>query len=128
MKRLLTFAVLAAAVWWGWKRGPELFQKQPAHEVVVANTSRSRLQRLRVSVAGRTFVAETLDAGAEMRHTFRTADDTRFHLVWQWADRRGEFDWTGGLIARGPLAQRHRLRIDGDNGVVYFVESLPATP
>jgi hypothetical protein len=115
-------------VWWGWTRGPELFQKQPSHEVLVTNASRARLERLRVSVAGRTFVAETLDAGGEMRHSFRTADDTQFRLVWQWSDRLGEFEWTGGRVARGPLAQRHRLRIDGDNGVVYFTESLPAPP
>jgi len=128
MKRLLMFALLVAAVWWGWTRGPELFQKRPTHEVIVSNASRSRIQRLRIIVAGRTFVAETLDPGAESRHEFLTTDDSRFHLVWQWADRPGEIEWTGGRVARGPLVQRHRMRIDGNDGVVYLTEALPDPP
>jgi hypothetical protein len=127
MKRLLMFALVVVAIYMAWTRGPGLFEKQIAHEVVVTNASRSPIVRLRIGVAGRTFVAETLLAGDATRHSFRTTEDSRFHLVWQWGDRPGEPEWTGGRVPRGPLAQRHQMRIDGQGGVIYFAEDLPGS-
>lgn len=126
MKRLLFFALIAAAAWMAWKRGPSLFEKQPSHEVIVTNASRGGIERLRLSIAGRTFVAETLTAGARERFEFRVQSDTQFDAIWNWADRPGESRWSGGRVVRGPLTQTHRIRIDGDGGVVYFAEDRAA--
>ncbi len=127
MKRLFLLILFAGALWFAWKNGPEAFQKKPGHWVEVTNDGKAEMQRLRVAVGGQTFVAETLAQGAVARWRFRTTEDTRFDLVWEWGGGRGgEMRWSGGRVARGPLVQRHRLRVLDDGGVVSMTEELPA--
>src|ERR1051325_2698948 len=51
MKRLLLFALVAAAAWYGWKHQNEL-RHRGTHEIVVMNNSARVLERVRISVAG----------------------------------------------------------------------------
>jgi len=125
MKRLLILIIVGVAAWLAWKRGPNMFDKVPQHDVVVTNGGSSTIERLRVTVAGQTFVKETLPPGSEAIWQFRTQGDTGFQLVWEWGDRAGEMRWAGGRVAQGPLVQIHRLRIDKDGGVVYQAENKP---
>ncbi len=128
MKRLVILVVIGIAVWIAWKRGPNVFDKLPEHDVVVKNHGTAAIERLRVTVAGRTFVRETLAVGEAVAWPFRTENDSDFRLVWEFKGRMGEMRWTGGRVARGPLVQIHRLRIDDDGGVVYVAEDKPTEP
>ena len=125
MKRLIFFALFGVAIWMAWKQWPTLFERKPTHDVIVVNESRSTIERLRVTVGGRTFVRDTLRAGTTFEFPFTPNNDTDIRMVWEWGDRLGEASWVGGRIAMGPLLQRHRIRIDPDGGVVYVAEDKP---
>lgn len=125
MKRLLILIIVGLAAWIAWKRGPNVFDKLPEHDVVVKNEGTAAIERLRVTVAGRTFVRETLSVGESASWPFRTEKDSGFRLVWEWKGRMGEIRWTGGRVARGPLVQIHKLRIRDDGGVVYVAGNKP---
>ena len=66
MKRLVILVVVGVAVWIAWKRGPNVFERLPQHVVVVKNNGVSEINRLRVTVAGQTFVRETLENEVEV--------------------------------------------------------------
>ncbi len=119
MKNLLLLALVVALAWFGWKRLPALFERHPAHEAVVQNDTGAGLTRVRVVVDGQTFVKETLPDGEAAVFPFRVGRDASFDLTWQWADRVGESHWSGGMVAIGPMVQRHTMTIDGDAGVLY---------
>ena len=119
MKRLLMFALVVAAVWYGWKRAPELMTRRPAHEAVVENRSGTGLVRVRLTVDGQTFVKEELADGAQAVFPFRVGRDAAFTLVWQWSDRMGEGHWSGGMVPAGPMVERFTMTIDADAGVLY---------
>ena len=123
MKKLLFFAVVAALAWYGWTRLPSLLERRPSHEAVVQNSTGTGLTRVRLTVDGQTFVKEELADGAAAVFPFRVGRDASFSLVWQWADRVGENSWSGGLVPRGPMVQRHIMTIDSDAGVLYRAEN-----
>ena len=35
----------------------------------------------------------------------------------------GEYSWSGGLVPRGPMVQRHIMTVDQDAGVIYRAEN-----
>ncbi|HKQ57322.1 MAG TPA: hypothetical protein VJY35_05605 [Candidatus Eisenbacteria bacterium] len=119
MKKLLFLAVIVAVGWYGWKHLPSLIEKRPSHEAVVQNGSGGTLTRIRLTVDGQTFVKEELPDGASAIFPFRVAKDASFELTWQWKDRVGENSWTGGMVPKGPMVQRHVMIIDSDAGVIY---------
>ncbi len=119
MKNLLLLALVVAVAWFGWKQLPGLFEKRPAHEAVVQNSTGSTLTRIRLTVDGQTFVKETLPDGESAVFPFRVGRDASFDLTWQWADRTAENRWSGGMVPVGPMIQRHTMTIDADAGVVY---------
>jgi hypothetical protein len=123
MKKLVVLAVLAGVIWYGWKHYPELMQHRPSHEAVIQNSTGSGLQRVRLTVDGQTFVKEELADGAEAVFPFRVSKDASFELVWQWSNRLGENNWSGGMVPKGPMVQRHIMVIDADAGVLYRAES-----
>jgi len=53
----------------------------------------------------------------------KVANDASFQLVWEWKERLGERHWSGGMVPRGPMVQRHIMQIDGDGGVTYTAEN-----
>lgn len=119
MKRLFLLALVAAIAWYGWKQLPALFEKRPAHEAVIQNHTGTGLTRVRLMVDGQTFVKETLPDGESAVFPFRVGRDASFELTWQWTDRIGEHRWSGGMVAVGPMVQRHTMTIDSDAGVLY---------
>jgi hypothetical protein len=122
MKKLLFFLVVAGLAWYGWKQYPTLMERRPFHEAVIENSTGTGLTRIRLTVDGQTFVKEELADGAKAVFPFRVGRDASFDLVWQWSDRQGENSWSGGMVPKGPLVQRHFLTIDGDAGVLYRAE------
>ncbi|MBI1797117.1 MAG: hypothetical protein HY076_06750 [Candidatus Eisenbacteria bacterium] len=125
MRKLLILAVVVFVGWYGWKHYPDLIAHRPSHEVVVRNHSDSGMMRVRVIVDGQTFVRDDLPNGAEAVFPFRVAHDATFQLVWQWTNREGERQWTGGTVAQGPLVQRHIMTVNGDDDVIYEREAKP---
>ena len=123
MKKLLFLVIIAALVWYGWKQYPSLVERRPSHEAVVENDTGSTLTRVRLTVDGQTFVKEELPDGARAVFPFRVGRDASFELVWQWANRPGENSWSGGMVPKGPLVQRHVMTIDSDAGVIYRAEN-----
>lgn len=122
MKKLLLLAVVVFVAWYGWKHYPTMFDRRPSHEAVVRNRTGMGMQRVRVNVDGQTFVKDELPDGADAVFPFRVGNDATFQLVWQWSGREGENQWSGGMVPRGPMVQRHLFTVDGDGGVVYQTE------
>lgn len=122
MKKLIFLAIIAAAAWYGWKNWPAITQRIPGHEAVIVNHSGGDMARVRLTVDGQTFVKETLADGAEVRFEFKVSDDASFRLDWQLPQGRGEQTWSGGMVPKGPLTQRHRITVDGDGGVLIHSE------
>ncbi len=123
MKRLLLLALFAAALWYGWKHWGELVSKRSGHEAVVENASGRELTRVRLSVGGQTFVKESIPDGERAVFPFRVDSDATFELVWRFADASSEQSWSGGMVPRGPMLQRHVMTVDGDGAVLYRPEN-----
>lgn len=119
MKKLLFLVLVAVAVWYGWKYGPAVFERRPSHEAVVQNRAGTEMSRVRLTVDGQTFVREQLPDGASAVFPFRVGRDATFELVWEWTSRPGEQRWSGGMVPRGPMVQRHTMSVDDDGGVIY---------
>lgn len=119
MKKLILLVLVVAAAWYGWKRYPEIVNRQPGHTATVINQTGRDMQRVRLVVDGQTFVSETLRNDAETRFEFKVANDSEFELVWQWVDAAGEFRWRGGRVPRGPMVQQHLFTVQGVNEVIY---------
>src|SRR5262245_49497032 len=123
MKKLVFLVLVGAVAWYGWKHYPSLLERRPSHEAVVRNATGSNLTRVRLTVDGQTFVKEELADGASAAFPFRVGRDASFDLDWQWANRLGENHWSGGMVPKGPMVQRHIMVIDGEGGVLYRTEN-----
>ncbi|HVP14677.1 MAG TPA: hypothetical protein VMS88_03975 [Terriglobales bacterium] len=119
MKKLLFLALLAVAAWYGWQHYGDLITRRPSHTAVIVNHSGRGMARVRLAVGGQTFVRETIADDAQAVIPFRVDNDASFQLVWEWADAGGEHSWSGGLVPKGPMAQRHIITVDPDGEVVY---------
>ena len=123
MKRLVLLALIAFAAWYGWKHYRSLLlERRPMHEAVVENQTGVGLTRVRLTVDGQTFVREELPDKGRASFPFRVGRDAAFRLVWQWSDRTTENTWNGGMVAVGPMVQRHVMVIGSDAGVLYRAE------
>ena len=123
MKRLLLLVLLAVALWYGWQHRGDLLHRQQGHEAVVENISGRELTRVRLSVGGQTFVKESIPDGEKAVFSFRVDRDATFELVWRFADASSEQSWSGGMVPRGPMLQRHVMTIDEDGTVFYRPEN-----
>jgi hypothetical protein len=119
VKKLLLFALVVAAAWYGWKRYPDIANRQPGHTAVVTNQTGRDMERVRLVVDGQTFVSETLAEDASAEFKFRVANDSEFQIIWKWTNSMGEFQWRGGRVPRGPMVQKHLFTVQGANEVVY---------
>ena len=104
----------------------ELLHRSPRHEVVIRNDSGETVTRLRLMVAGQTFVREELQNGESATFSFGVDDDSHFSMEWQYAANTLDGRWSGGEVTKGPLVLRHTMTIKPERGVVY--ESSPLTP
>src|SRR3990172_434337 len=116
MKKLLLVALVGVAAWYGWAHRSSLLERRPSHLAVVQNSTGAVLTRVRLTVDGQTFVKEELADGGAAVFPFRVGRDASFELAWQWAQRAGEYSWSGGLVPRGPMVQRHTMTIDDEGG------------
>ncbi len=119
MKKLLLLALIAFAIWYGWNHYRDVIVHSPSHEAVIENHSGREMQRVRLIVAGKTFVRESLPDASSISFSFRVDSDATFELHWNWANSDVEQHWSGGMVPRGPMVQRHTLEIDADGGVIY---------
>lgn len=119
MKRIILLLLVAVAAWYAWQNRDNLFGRQPRHEAVVENSSGREMIRVRVNVDGQAFAKESIPNGEEAVFPFRVDQDSEFRLVWQWAGAMGEQSWSGGMVPRGPMTQRHVMTVGGDGVVVY---------
>ncbi len=123
MKRLIFLLLLAAVAWYGWQHRAELFERKSGHEAVIENLSGREMTRVRLSVGGQTFVKESIPDGGKVAFTFRVASDASFELTWQFAGAPSEMAWSGGMVPRGPMLQRHVMSVDPDGAVLYRPEN-----
>jgi len=123
MIRVFFFLVLVLALWYGWRHYGDLVHRRPSHEAVVENASGREMTRVRLTVDGQTFVKESIPAGGKEVFPFRVERDATFQLVWTWSTSLGEASWSGGLVPRGPMLQRHILTVDDEGSVLYRAEN-----
>jgi hypothetical protein len=122
MKGLLILLLFGVAAWYGWKHYPSLLERRPTHLAVIENQSGAELRRVRFKVDGQTFVKEVIPDKATAEFPFRVNNDSSFGMEWGWSDRTNESEWTGGMVARGPMVQRHVFTVSNDGGVMYRTE------
>ncbi len=122
MKRLIVLLLFALAAWYGWRHYPEILHRAGTHEAVVENASGREMTRVRLAVGGQTFVKESIPDQGRAKFPFRVADDASFQLTWK-HDDGAERSWSGGMVSRGPLMQRHHMTVDGDDAVLYRAEN-----
>jgi hypothetical protein len=123
MKKLIFLLLIAFAAWYGYKHYPELMNRRPGHDAVIENQSGLTMQAIRLTVDGQTFVKEELANEASVDFPFKVSNDASFTLVWAWKEKPGEAHWSGGMVPKGPMMQRHRFQIDGDGAVTYTPEN-----
>ncbi len=127
MKRLVFLVILAGTAWYGWHHYRDLLHRTPSHDAVIENRSGRDIVRVRLTVDGQTYVKERIASEADAVIPFRVGNDATFQMVWQWDNAAvGEQSWSGGLVPRGPMVQRHHLTIDPDGGVLYRAEQKVA--
>jgi len=123
MKRLMLFALVAAAAWYGWKHHDEL-RAHGTHEIVLVNHSGRAIERVRIAVAGQEFAVEALDPDASRVLPLRSEQDGKFSLYWNVHGVDGDRSWSGGDFTHGPVLMRHRLEFVDGNGVVWNTEQI----
>jgi hypothetical protein len=123
MKRLLFLVLLVVAIWYGWQHYGDILHKTPGHEAVIENSTGRAMTRVRLTVDGQTFVKETIPDEGKAVIPFRVRNDATFQLVWQPEDSQAELSWSGGMVPRGPMLQRHIMTVDGDGAVLYRAEN-----
>jgi hypothetical protein len=123
MKRLLLLVLFIVAAWYAWHHWGDLVHRRAGHEAVVENSSGREMTRVRLSVAGQTFVKESIPDEGKAAFPFRVDNDASFQLVWSFADSPAEQSWSGGMVPRGPMLQRHIMTVDGDGAVLYRAEN-----
>jgi hypothetical protein len=123
MKRLILLLLLAGVAWYGWQHRTDLFERKAGHEAVIENASGREMTRVRLKVGSRTFVKESIADGGRAVFGFRVNSDATFDLVWQFAGAPNEASWSGGMVPRGPMLQRHVMTVDSDGAVLYRPEN-----
>ena len=123
MKKLIILVLLAVAAWYGWKHYPELLQKRDGHDVVIENTSGRVMERIRVMVDGQTLVKESLPDGQTASLPFKVQNDATFRMEWEYSTAVGTHNWSGGMVPRGPMLQRHIMTVQADDAVMYRAEN-----
>jgi hypothetical protein len=125
MKRLILFALVCAAAWYGWKNYARLAPEE-SHQVVVVNHSGHAIERVRISGGGETVVVETLADGASASHPMRAQRDGSFHVVWKTGRQIGEREWSGGKLTAAPELMTYRFEFDRDDRMRWSSARKPA--
>ena len=123
MKKLIILILIALAAWYGWKHYPELLHRRGTHEVVIENSSGKTMERIRVMVDGQTLVKESLPDGQTATIPFSVQNDASFKMEWEYDSVLGTHSWSGGMVPKGPMLQRHIMTVDADDAVMYRAEN-----
>jgi len=123
MMRFILLILIVVAAWYGWKHYGDFLQKRPSHEAVIENRSGHEMVRVRLTVDGKGYAKESIAEGASATIPFRVDNDASFTLVWGYADAAYDKTWTGGMVPRGPMLQRHIMTVDDESVVMYRAEN-----
>jgi hypothetical protein len=123
MTRLILFLVVVAAGWYAWHHYGDILHKQPSHEAVIENRTGHEMVRVRLNVDGQGFARESIPDEGTATIPFRVGDDSAFQLIWEYRDAEGEHQWSGGMVPKGPMTQRHIFTVDGEGAVIYRAEN-----
>ncbi len=123
MKRLIFVLLVALAAWYGWKHYPEILHRRGSDDLVIENASGKTMERIRVEIDGQTLVKETLADGQKATIPFNVQNDASFRMEWDYDGLAGTHSWTGGMVPKGPLLQRHIVTVDNDDAVMYRAEN-----
>jgi len=127
MKRLIFLLLVAVAAWYGWKHYPEILHRRGSDDLVIENSTGKTMERIRVEVDGQTLVKETLPDGQKAVIPFNVQNDASFRMEWQYDGVLGLHNWTGGMVPKGPMLQRHIITVDADDAVMYNAENKLAS-
>jgi hypothetical protein len=122
MVRLFVFAFLVFAGWYAWHHWHDLTDRRARHEAIIENRSGRTIERVRLAVGGQTFVKESIPDESSATFPFLVNEDASFVLEWKWPAQDLDQRWTGGLVPRGPMVQRHYLTVDGEGAILYRAE------
>jgi hypothetical protein len=129
MKKLLFFAFVVFAAWYGWQHFRDLLHHDVMSKAVIINSTGHELERVRLSAGEQSLgVKESIPDNGRAEFLFHVDHDASFTLVWQYGDRPGELNWSGGTVTHGPIAQRCTFTIDGDGAVLFLPENLTNAP
>src|SRR5947208_50232 len=109
MKRLLFLAFIAFAAWYAWHHWRELAERRARHEAIVENHSGRAMLRVRLGVGTQTFVKESIADGSSATFPFLVDQDATFQLEWKWPAQDFDQHWSGGMVPRGPMVQKHHF-------------------
>lgn len=124
MKRLLFFALVVFAAWYGWHHYSEL-RRLGSHDVDVVNRSGHAIERLRIVAGDQVVVVETLEDGAETHRPLRTTRDGVFSADWSFHGVMGDRQWSGGSFSRGPVLMAYRFEFRDNGGVIWSSDPKP---
>jgi len=131
MKKLLFFAVVVFAAWYGWKHYRDLLHHDVMSRAIIVNNTGHELVRVRLSAGDQSIgVKESIPDNGRAEFPFHVDQDATFMLAWQYGDRQGESRWSGGTVTHGPIAQKCTFTIDAEGEVLFLPENLtnPANP
>ena len=123
MKKLIFLAIIVFAAWQAWKHYPELFRHRASHEAVIENRAKDTIEHLKLKVGSQTFIKDAIESGSTAVIPFQVDQDSEFDLTWGWKGQIKEEHWSGGMVPRGPMVQRHIFTIDEEGGVIYRTEN-----
>ena len=86
-------------------------------------TALQGIEHLKLKVGSQTFVRDAIESGSSAVIPFRVDQDSEFDLTWGWRGQVKEEHWSGGMVPRGPMVQRHIFTIDDEGGVIYRTEN-----
>lgn len=125
MGRLFVLLLIGVAAWYGWKHWTDLRQA-PRDEAVVMNESGRTIVRVRLTVAGQTFVRESIPDGGSAEFRMAVSGDGVLALKWQYDREEIDKTWSGGQIAAGPIRTRHIIQVLRGGGVVWNAQRATA--
>jgi len=124
MMRLLFFALVVFAAWYGWHHYTELRQTGN-HQLVIVNHTGHAIERLRLKVGDQTVVVEVLENGSQTKLPFHCDHDGMFQAIWELRGVMGEKSWSGGMFSHGPVLFVHHFEFREGDGVIWSSDKLP---
>lgn len=129
MKKLLFFALVVFAAYYGWHHYRDLLKHEVMSKAIIVNNTGHELTRVRLSAGDQSIgVKESIPENGRAEFLFHINSDANFVLVWQYGDRAGESHWSGGTVTKGPIAQKCTFTIDAEGEVLFLPENLSPTP